>query len=130
MPSAVKNAQLLARQYFQLSLVDGAVSPERVAGVLAYLEKHPPAKPLLVLKAYHRLVAAELAKRQAVVEHAGTIEAATLKTIAAAMSLRYQRPVTATARPNPALIAGLRVQVGDDVFDASVQARLAALAGN
>lgn len=129
MPAKNKSALLLARQLFQLSVVDGAVSSERVAGVLAYLEKHPPAKPLPVLKAYQRLIAVELAKSHAIVEHAGSLEASVLKTIAAAMTKRYQRPITASAKANPALIAGLRVHVGDDVYDSSVQSRLAALAG-
>ena len=42
MASTAKNAQQLARRLFQLSVVDGAVSPERVSGVLAYVEKHRP----------------------------------------------------------------------------------------
>lgn len=129
MPAKNKSALLLARQLFQLSVVDGTVSPEQVAGVLAYLEKHPPAKPLPVLKAYYRLIAAEVARSRAVVEHAGTLEPSVLKAVAAAMTKRYQRPITASARPNPALIAGLRVQVGDDVYDSSIRTRLATLAG-
>jgi F-type H+-transporting ATPase subunit delta len=104
------------------------VSADRVSGVLAYVEKHRPANPVMVLKAYARLIATELAKGEAVVEHAGAINAATLAAIAAAMSRRYARTVTATARPNPALLAGLRVQVGDDVYESSVAGQLAVLA--
>jgi F-type H+-transporting ATPase subunit delta len=122
-----KKAQQFARQLFKMSLVDGTVSADRVTGVLAYVEKHRPANPVMVLKAYARLVATELAKSEAVVEHAGAITAATLAAIAAAMSGKYARPVTATARPNAALLAGIRVQVGDDVYESSVAGQLAAL---
>lgn len=123
-----KQAQQLARQLAQLSVVDGVVSPERVAGVLEYLEKHRPANPVQVLKAYHRLIAAEIARSRAVVEHAGAVDDQVLRSIEQAMSRRYGRPITATARPNDTLIAGLRVRVADDVYEASISSQLAALA--
>lgn len=125
-----KQAQQFARQLFKLSLVDGAVSSELVAGVLEYVEKHPPANPMLVLKAYQRLVATELAKSHAVVEYAGSMADSVLQAIAAAMTQRYHRPISATARPNPDLIAGLRVRVGDDVYESSVAGQLATLAAS
>jgi F-type H+-transporting ATPase subunit delta len=122
-----KKAQQLARQLFKLSLVDGSVSAERVSGVLAYLEKHRPANPLMVLRAYARLVAADVARSQAVVEHAGSINDAALSAIAAAMTKKYGRQVRATAKQNDALLAGLRVRVGDDTYESSVAGQLAAL---
>ena len=129
MPSQTKQAQQFARQLVQLSLVDGVVSPERVAGVLEYVEKHRPAHPLLVLRAYHRGIANELAKSRAVVEHAGPVSDDILRSIAAAMSQRYGRPITAVAEPNQNLIAGLRVRVADDIYESSVAGQLDALAG-
>jgi len=127
MASHAKAAQKLARQLFRMSVIDGAVSDERVGGVLAYVEKHRPANPVMVLKAYQRLVATELAKGEAVVEHVGAVSAAMLDAIAAAMAKRYDRKVVATARPSDSLIAGLRVRVGDDVYEASIASQLAAL---
>ncbi|MES1166690.1 MAG: F0F1 ATP synthase subunit delta [Pseudomonadota bacterium] len=128
MAGHAKKAQQFARQLFKLSVVDGAVTAERVSGVLAYIEKHRPANPVMVLKAYARLVAAELAKGEAVVEHAGAINAAMLAAVAAAMTKKYNRPVTATGKPSAALLAGVRVRVGDDVYESSVAGQLAALA--
>jgi F-type H+-transporting ATPase subunit delta len=128
MASHAKAAQQLARQLFKMSVVDGAVSAERVAGVLAYVEKHRPINPVMVLKAYQRLVAAELARAEAVVEHAGAVSEAMLGAIAEAMARRYGRRITATARRGDALLAGLRVRVGDDVYESSIAGQLAALA--
>lgn len=116
-----------AKQLLQLSLENGVVSAERVAGVLEYLEKNPPASPQLVLAAYRKLIAAELAKGEARVEHAGPVTAESLSAIAAALGKRYGRPVVASATPNPALLAGLRVRIGDDIFESSVSGQLAAL---
>lgn len=127
MSAQAKKAQQLARQFFNLSVVGGIISAERVSGVLEYIEKHKPAQALHVLQAYHRLVSRELAKSAAVVEHAGSVDATILSSIAAILSKRYGRAITATAKPNAALIAGVRVRVGDDVFENSVSARLAAL---
>lgn len=127
MAAAAKQAQQLARQFFKLSVVDGVLSADRVAGVLAYIEKHNPANAVLVLKAYRRLIATELAKSEARVEHAGAVTAPALTAISAAMSKKYGRTVTATSRAVPALLAGLRVRVGDDVYESSVAGQLAAL---
>ena len=128
MASGTKQVQQLARQFFKLSVVDGRLSADRVAGVLEYIEKHRPARAMAVLKAYQRLVAAEFARGQAIVEHAGSIGDATLATIAAAMTKRYSRPVTAIARKNDTLLAGLRVRVGDDTFESSIASQLTTLA--
>ncbi len=128
MASGTKQVQQLARQFFKLSIVDGRLSADRVAGVLEYMEKHRPAHAMAVLKAYHRFVAAEVARGQAVVEHAGSINDATLASIAAAMTKKYSRPVTALARKNDTLLAGLRIRVGDDTYESSIASQLGALA--
>jgi len=125
---ASQQSRQYARQLFRLSLAGGVVSAERVAAVLAHLQSHPPRQPLEVLKSYQRLVAAQLARNRALVEHAGAIDDAVLGAIAGAFTQRYQRPIAAVAQPNPALIAGLRVRIGDDVYESSIAGQLAALA--
>jgi|ERR1700694_3805948 len=124
---ADKKTKALAKQLFKLSLVNGAVSPEQVAGVLGYIEKVQPRHSLALLKLYHRAIVTEVAKSRAIVEHAGSISDTTLKLIETAMSRKYSRTVTATAQPSPKLLAGLRVRVGSDVYEANVSGQLAAL---
>jgi F-type H+-transporting ATPase subunit delta len=97
--------------------------------VLEYVEKHRPAHATAVLKAYHRLVAAEIARGQAVVEHAGPITPGVLAAIESSMTKRYGRKVTPVTQPNDKLLAGMRVRVGDDVYESSVAGQLAHLAG-
>jgi F-type H+-transporting ATPase subunit delta len=127
---ASQQSRQFARQLFRLSLVDGQVSAEHVAAVLAHLQRQPPRQPLEVLKAYRRLVAAQLARNHALVEHAGPITDDSLRAVAAVLTQKYERPIEATARPNPALIAGLRIRVGDDVLESSIASQLAALAAS
>lgn len=130
MASGKKQIQQLARQFFKLSIADGRLSDDRVAGVLQYIEKHRPPQTVAVLRAYARLVAAEVARGQAVVEHAGLANAAALDAVSAALSKKYGRPVSWVAQRNDALIAGLRIRVGDDVYESSVSGQLAALAAS
>ena len=125
--AADKQTKLLAKQLFKLSVVNGVVSPEQVAGVLGWVEKTSPRRPVALLKAYHHRIAVELAKSRAEVEHAGPVTDATLKQIEAAMTRKYSRAITASAKPNPKLLAGLRVRVGSDVYESSVAGQLAKL---
>ena len=130
MASANKQIQQLARQFFKLSFANGAISATQVAGVLEYIEKHRPAHSMAILKAYQRLVAAEVARGQAVIEHAGPMNSAARESIASALGKKYGRPVTAIEKRNDALIAGMRVRIGDDLYESSVAGQLATLAEN
>jgi F-type H+-transporting ATPase subunit delta len=101
-----------------------------VAGVLEYVEKHAPANSMAVLKAYQRLIVAEVARNRAIIEHAGIVSETTLSTIASALAQKYGHPVETISKPNPALIAGLRIRIGDDIYESSVAGQLADLAAN
>ena len=124
---ASKQSQQFARQLFRLSLADGQVSAERVSAVLAHLANQPPRQPLVVLRQYQRLITTQLASNSALVEHGGAIDDSLLRSIEAAFARKYQRPITASARPNPALIAGLRIRIADDLYESSIASQLAAL---
>lgn len=128
MASGKKQIQQLARQFFKLSLSDGNLSAERVAGVLAYIEKHHPANAIAVLKAYYRLIAIEVARGEALVEHAGPITPGVLASIESGMTKKYGRKITPVTKPNDKLLAGFRIRVGDDVYESSVAGQLATLA--
>jgi F-type H+-transporting ATPase subunit delta len=128
MASGKKQIQQLARQLFKMSVVNGELSADCVAGVLQYLEKHRPAHSLAVLKIYQRLMVAEVARGQALIDHAGSINEALLAGIVAAMAARYRRKLTSLSRRDDSLLAGLRVRVGDDVYESSVASQLAQLA--
>ncbi|HEY4301168.1 MAG TPA: F0F1 ATP synthase subunit delta [Candidatus Didemnitutus sp.] len=125
--AVTKQTRLLAKQLFKLSFADGAVTSDQVAGVLGWIEKHQPRHPLALLRTYQRYIAAEVARSRAVVEHAGPLADATLRLIEAAMTRKYRRPVAAAAQPNAALLAGLRIRVGCDVYEASASGQLAQL---
>ena|SRR5947209_1413472 len=128
--AANKHAAQLGRQFFKLGLENGQITAERVAAVLQYLEKHPPRHGLAVLKAYYRLVRNELAKSHATVEYAGSLSDSVLQQLARLLSTKYNRQISAAAKPNPDLIAGLRIRIGDNIFESSIAGQLEALAAS
>lgn len=125
--AASRKTTTLARKLFKLSLDDGRLSAERVEGVLAWVDKHRPPSAIALLRAYRRLVEAEVARNRAVIEFAGNIAPATFQQIAEAMSRRCGRPVTAVPVPRPELVAGVRVRVGCDIYENSIVSQLANL---
>ena len=130
MSAASKNITDLARKLYKLSFDNNALSSERVAGVLEYVDMHAPANSMAVLKAYQRLIVAEVARNRAIVEHAGAASESTLSAVANALAQKYGHPVETVSQENPALIAGLRVRIGDDIYESSVAGQLADLAAN
>lgn len=117
-----------ARALFKLSLgADGKIDGGRLSAILAAVEANPPAGYLGVLRALLRLVSAEVARGEARIEHAGPLSADEAATVAAAFARRYNRPIAPVTVANPDLIAGLRVRIGDDVFDVSAAGTLAAI---
>jgi F-type H+-transporting ATPase subunit delta len=123
-----RKADEFAKQLFRLSFDGPNLSEARIGAVLDYIERHRPANPVMVLKTYRRLVAGEIARHRAVVEHGGPVSESVLESIGSLLTQRYGRTVTAVSQPNPSLIAGLRVRVGDDIYESSIAGQLAGLA--
>lgn len=107
---------------------DGRIDGSRVKTVLAELEKtFPPAELRPLLESFYAAVARALRFSEARIEFAGTLPAGTETALAAHFSALYGRAISPVPAPNPALLGGLRVQVGDDVYDASLAGALARL---
>lgn len=119
----------LAAQMVGLSLSpSGALDAARVAAVIASTRSLRPARARAVLKLYRAAVGREVRATTARIEHAGVLPPAVPAQVAAHFTARSGRPVVAEVVPNPALLAGVRITVGDDVFDNSVAGRLSRLA--
>lgn len=124
-----KNLQKVTAKLTELSRgANGQIDDARVKAVLAELPKaFPPAQLRPILEAFYAVIARELRFSEARIEYAGTLDAGTAKAIAAHFSVLYNRPIAPVATENTALLGGLRVQVGDDVYDASLAGTLARL---
>ena len=74
------------------------------------------------------LVQAEVASKQVTVESAASLDAETAESLASSLRSQYGQDLTFEFKTNPDLLGGLRIRVGNDVFDGSVKARLDRLA--
>ena len=122
-----KQIKKFAKQLLQVSLEGGEVSAERVDGVLKSLANNPPRHHIATLKAYLKLVEREVAKGTAVINYAGELSSDMVAGIVNQLSAKYGRSITSVLREDPSLIAGLRVVVDCDVYDASIASSLASL---
>jgi len=66
--------------------------------------------------------------KDAEIESAFAIDNATLAQLTADLEARYRCKIKATVKVNPDLIGGVRIEIGDQVIDASVRGKLAAMA--
>ena len=73
---------------------------------------------------YRALVNGRKGVADAVVQSAFALDAAALEDLKTALEKRFGRPLNLTVEVQPELIGGVRVSVGDEVLDTSVQARL------
>lgn len=119
--------KLFAKKLAELSQDNGLVSSEKVAAVLEVLRKKPPRKPKTVLKHYLYYIKHAINRSRAIIEYAGRIDDSAIAAIERQLSQTYNRPITTTSVENKSLIAGIRILIGDDTYDASVAGRLANL---
>ena len=123
-----KKTTQLAKKLVELSKEDGVVTEARVSEVLTGLKQMKRRNYLIILKTYLVRLRRELALQTAVVSTHNLISDETLEEISAKYSAIYGRPIKAEVEKDNSLIAGVRVRVGDDLYDASLVGRLQRLA--
>jgi F-type H+-transporting ATPase subunit delta len=124
---ANRRAGRVARTLYRLCLVDGALDHARARRVIRRLAASGRRGSLPILGAFHRFVSLDYDRHTASVESAMALDAAARDEIRADL-LRVHGPGLRTFfTENPALIGGLRIKVGSDVYDGSLRSRLAAL---
>ena len=109
-----------------MSRDNGLITEAKVAEVLAALSE--AAQPARVLKTYLSFIRKAVAEQTALVATPGALSADALSAIEAQFSTLYGRTIKAVTTEDTSLIAGVRVRVGDDVYDASVAGRLKRIA--
>ena len=118
----------LAKKLVELSKDSGVVTESKVAEVLAGVQQVQHRHHLTVLKTFLNYLRREVALQTAVVSTPTGLSDDSIKAIEVQFSKLYNRSVNAVTQPDTSLIAGVRVRVGDDVYDASVAGRLQRLA--
>ena len=122
-----KQARREAKQLFRLCLVNGLLEEKRARQVVQQIVAAKPRGYLATLSYFQRLVELDCARHTAKVESALPLPADLQASVQAGLARVYGPGLTASFAENPALIGGMRIRVGSDVYDGSVQGRLAAL---
>jgi F-type H+-transporting ATPase subunit delta len=122
-----KQARIDAKHLFRSCLNNGLLEEERVRRAVQALVTQKPRGYVAILAHLQRLVKLELLRRSARVESAAGLSESEQAAVKSSLAQKYGAGLDFTFAQNPALIGGLRIQVGSDVFDGSVQARLTAL---
>ena len=122
-----RQAQREARQLFQLCRVDGVVDENRVRQIVQRMLDGRRAGSLEVLGLFHRLVRLDRARHSADVQSAVPLPADIRASIEGALARRHGPGIITSFTENRDLLGGVRIQVGSDVYDGSVQGGLNAL---
>ena len=122
-----KQAMREARQLFRLCLVNGRLDEGRVRQVVQSVIQFRRRGYMALLGYFRRLVRLDCAQHTARVETAVPVPDDLRTHVQADLERAYGPGLATQFVLNPELIGGMRVQVGSDVYDRSVQAGIAEL---
>jgi F-type H+-transporting ATPase subunit delta len=116
-----------ARQLFRVCLVNGRLDEDRARVVVQRVIQSRHRGYLTLLGHFKRLLKLQYDRFTARVESALPLPADLQATVRAELTGVYGPGITTLFARNPALIGGMRIQVGSDVYDGSVRSGLATL---
>ena len=122
-----KQARHDARQLFRSCIAGGVLNEARARQAVSLIVAQKPRGYQAVLSQFERLLKLEVARRTATIESATTLSPQYQAQLQADLARTYGAGLSFIFTQNPALLGGVRIQVGGDVYDGSVQARLTAL---
>ena len=116
-----------ARHLYQLCLFNGLLNEDRVRQVVRRILEERRRGYLALLSQLKRFVRLDLTAHMAEVETAAPIPADLQASVQARLTNVYGRGVSTHFTVQPALIGGMRIRVGNDVYDGSVLSGLVRL---
>ena len=122
-----KQAARDAKQLFRLCLMNGLLDEARASQVVRRIGESSNRNRFIVLAQFQRLVRLDRTRHTAIVESAAPLASGMQVTLQHGLMRVYGPGLNTSFIHRPALIGGMRIKVGSDVYDGSVQARLSAL---
>lgn len=123
-----KQSEREARQLLRFCIIGGTVDEDRAHLVVDSVLQSKRRGYVLLVKRFMRLLAHEYARHTAEIETAVALPTDLRTSVQTGLTAVYGSGLTWAFSQNPALIGGMRIKVGSDVYDGSVQSGLAALA--
>jgi F-type H+-transporting ATPase subunit delta len=123
-----KVAAATARRLFGLCQTAGRLDETKLRTVVARLIESKPRDYRAVLVALQRLTRLDADRRRVTVESAVALDDASRQRVVDGLAKAHGPNLTISYTVKPELIGGLRIRVGNDVLDGSVQGRITRLA--
>src|SRR5712691_6925657 len=118
-----KRARRDAKQVFRSCVLNGLLDDDRVRQTVQQIIAQKPRAYLAILSHFQRLVKLDVARRTAKVESPVPLPEPMQSSVRSNLARKYGPRLNVTFAESAALIGGLRVQVGSDVYDGSVRGR-------
>ncbi len=122
-----KQVQREAKQVFHLCLVNGRLDEDRTLQAVRYITGAGYRACPAILANFLRLVKLDRERHTAHIESAAPLPPDVTTAIQGGMERRYGPGLSTDFVVHSSLIGGVRVRIGSDVYDGTVQAQLAAL---
>jgi F-type H+-transporting ATPase subunit delta len=119
-----KQAKRKAKALFRAAQVNGVLDENKFQQAVRIIVEQRPRGLMAVLVHLRHLVKLDIDRRTARIESPAPLGAETETSLRNTLARRYGAGLQITFHVNPALIGGLRIHVGSDVFDGTVSGRL------
>ena len=119
-----KEIRQVSRALLRASFTNGRLDRARISSLVQSLIAEKPRDCVKVLEEYKRLLRLEVEKRHARIESAAELDQATREQVVSNLRKKYGDDLTSEFAIDPALLGGVRIRVGSDVWDGSVRNRL------
>jgi F-type H+-transporting ATPase subunit delta len=116
-----------ARQLFRFCVVHGRLDRGRVLNVVSTVRQIRHRGYFRLLKEFQRLVRLEVQAHTAKIESAAALSHLLESKVRESVESAYGAQTTTLFECNPGLIGGMRIRIGSDVYDGTVQGKLSAL---
>lgn len=123
-----KVANAAARRIFRLCQSGNRLDEAKLSTAVRRIAESKPRDYRGILSALKRLVRLELERRRVVVESAAELDQPSRDRVVSGLVAKYGDDLSFEYRVTPELLGGLKIRVGNDVFDGSVKGRLDRLA--
>ena len=119
-----KEIRQLSREMLRASFTDGQFDRGKIGSLVQSLITKRPRRYIDILQHYKRLLRLEIEKRHARIESASQLSPQAAFDIGARLKRKYGEDLTTEFVVDPALLGGIRVRVGSDVWDGTLRNRL------
>lgn len=123
-----KTAAAASRRIFRLCQTGGRLDEAKLSTAIHKIAEAKPRDYQGILLSLKRLIRLEMERRQVTIESAAELDGASRERVTSGLIAKYGNDLSFRYKVTPELLGGLKVRVGNDVWDGSVKGRIDRLA--